>query len=223
MFVFRPFFAVFSRRCKLAAASAGSVPPAAQRMDSCSPAAATRACARRLLQAYEELRIPVDAMPERAWGLWSAVSMLGQVPAEIDTLMRGIDWRAAFATGGGNTLTSRKQDDREFLVRFRSDPERQFFACRVTDPGQRSTRRFRLETLRSPQSMISTSCRRISRCAADLETARVVLERGDMASRCGASMSAPGVRAVEVDGRLWGRRIVENLSTMCEVDGVSIS
>ena len=116
-----------------------------------------------------------------------------------------------------NTLNfRRKQDDREFLVRFPLGIQSgNFRVPRGLIQGQRLTQTLRLETL--PVATVDdfdelpTPFRAV---AADLETGeRVVLERGDLTSAMRASMSAPGVFApVEVDGRLLvDGGIVENL------------
>ncbi len=132
--------------------------------------------------------------------------------------MRGIDWNAVFRDRPArNTLNfRRKQDDREFLVRFPLGIQGGSFRVpRGLIQGQRLTQTLRIETM--PVAAVEdfddlpTPFRAV---AADLETgARVVLERGDLTSTMRASMSAPGVFApVEIDGRLLvDGGIVENL------------
>jgi NTE family protein len=74
-----------------------------------------------VLQALEELRIPVDAIAGTSMGaVVGGLYASGMTADEIDALMRGIDWNAAFRDRPArNTLNfRRKQDDREFLVRF---------------------------------------------------------------------------------------------------------
>ena len=72
-------------------------------------------------RALEELRIPVDAIAGTSMGaVVGGLYASGITADEIDALMRGIDWNAAFRDRPArNTLNfRRKQDDREFLVRF---------------------------------------------------------------------------------------------------------
>jgi predicted acylesterase/phospholipase RssA len=69
---------------------------------------------------------------------------------EIDALMRGLDWSAAFRDRPArNTLNfRRKQDDREFLVRFPLGIKGGSFRVpRGLIQGQRLTQTLRLETL----------------------------------------------------------------------------
>jgi NTE family protein len=172
-----------------------------------------------VLEALEELRIPVDAIAGTSMGaVVGGLYASGMTPAEIDALLRGMDWSSAFRDRPArNTLNfRRKQDDREFLVRFPLGVQGGSFRVpRGLIQGQRLTQTLRLETL--PVAAIEdfdklpTPFRAV---AADLETgARVVLGSGDLTSAMRASMSAPGVFApVEVDGRLLvDGGIVENL------------
>jgi NTE family protein len=172
-----------------------------------------------VLRALEEMRIPVDAVAGTSMGaVVGGLYASGMTAAQIEELMRGIDWSSAFRDRPArNTLNfRRKQDDREFLVRFPLGISGGSFRVpRGLIQGQRLTQTLRLETL--PVAAVDdfdelpTPFRAV---AADLETgARVVLERGDLTSAMRASMSAPGVFApVEVDGRLLvDGGIVENL------------
>jgi NTE family protein len=172
-----------------------------------------------VLKALEELRIPVDAIAGTSMGaVVGGLYASGMTAAEIDALMRSIDWGAAFRDRPArNTLNfRRKQDDREFLVRFPLGIQGGSIRVpRGLIQGQRLTQTLRIETL--PVAAIEdfdelpTPFRAV---AADLETGeRVVLERGDLTAAMRASMSAPGVFApVEVDGRLLvDGGIVENL------------
>jgi NTE family protein len=172
-----------------------------------------------VLQALEELRIPVDAIAGTSMGaVVGGLYASGMTADEIDALMRGIDWNAAFRDRPArNTLNfRRKQDDREFLVRFPLGISGGSFRVpRGLIQGQRLTQTLRLETM--PVAAVEnfdelpTPFRAV---AADLETgARIVLAGGDLTSAMRASMSAPGVFApVDVDGRLLvDGGIVENL------------
>ena len=172
-----------------------------------------------VLKALEELHVPVDAIAGTSMGaVVGGLYASGMTAAEIDTLMRGIDWSAVFRDRPArNTLNyRRKQDDREFLVRFPLGLQGGSFRVpRGLIQGQRLTQALRIETM--PVAAVEdfddlpTPFRAV---AADLETgARVVLDHGDLTSTMRASMSAPGVFApVEIDGRLLvDGGIVENL------------
>ncbi|HWN07094.1 MAG TPA: patatin-like phospholipase family protein, partial [Steroidobacteraceae bacterium] len=172
-----------------------------------------------VLQALEELRIPVDAIAGTSMGaVVGGLYASGMTADEIETLMRGIDWGVAFRDRPArHTLNfRRKQDDREFLVRFPLGIQSGSFRVpRGLIQGQRLTQTLRLETM--PVAAVEnfdelpTPFRAV---AADLETgARIVLAGGDLTAAMRASMSAPGVFApVEVDGRLLvDGGIVENL------------
>ncbi len=221
MFRFSAIFCCFLAALQAGAASAAdAVPPARPRIGLVLSGGGARGLAHvGVLQALEELRIPVDAIAGTSMGaVVGGLYASGKSPAEIDTLMRGIDWSAAFRDRPArNTLNfRRKQDDREFLVRFPLGIQSgNFRVPRGLIQGQRLTQTLRLETL--PVATVDdfdelpTPFRAV---AADLETGeRVVLERGDLTSAMRASMSAPGVFApVEVDGRLLvDGGIVENL------------
>jgi NTE family protein len=172
-----------------------------------------------VLQALEELRVPVDAIAGTSMGaVVGGLYASGMTAAEIDALMRGMDWGAAFRDRPArNTLNyRRKQDDREFLVRFPLGIQGGSFRVpRGLIQGQRLTQTLRIETM--PVAAIEDFDRLptpFRAVAADLETgARVVLGDGDLTSAMRASMSAPGVFApVEIDGRLLvDGGIVENL------------
>ena len=74
------------------------------------PAARSRNCVSRSMRS-----------PAPAWARWSAAYMPpGMTAAEIEELMRGIDWSEAFRDRhrAQHLNFRRKQDDREFLVRF---------------------------------------------------------------------------------------------------------
>lgn len=172
-----------------------------------------------VLEALEEQRIPIDAIAGTSMGaVVGGLYASGMTPSAIDELLRNMDWSVAFRDRPArNTLNfRRKQDDREFLVRFPLGIQSGSFRVpRGLIQGQRLTQTLRLETL--PVAAIEDFDRLptpFRAVAADLETgARVVLGSGDLTSAMRASMSAPGVFApVEVDGRLLvDGGIVENL------------
>ncbi len=172
-----------------------------------------------VLQALEELRVPVDAIAGTSMGaVVGGLYASGMTASEIDEMMRSMDWGAAFRDRPKRSTLNfrRKQDDREFLVRLPLGIQGGSIRVpRGLIQGQRLTQILRVETM--PVAAVEdfdelpTPFRAV---AADLETGeRVVLERGDLTSAMRASMSAPGVFApVEVDGRLLvDGGIVENL------------
>ena len=172
-----------------------------------------------VLQALEELRVPVDAIAGTSMGaVVGGLYASGMTASEIDEMMRSIDWSAAFRDRPARSTLNfrRKQDDREFLVRLPLGMQGGSIRVpRGLIQGQRLTQTLRIETM--PVAAVEdfdelpTPFRAV---AADLETGeRVVLERGDLTSAMRASMSTPGVFApVEVDGRLLvDGGIVENL------------
>jgi len=172
-----------------------------------------------VLQALEEQRVPIDAIAGTSMGaVVGGLYASGKTAAQIDKFMRGIEWNTAFRNRPARDTLNfrRKQDDREFLVRFPLGIQSgNFRVPRGLIQGQRLTQTLRLETL--PVASIQdfdelpTPFRAV---AADLETGeRVVLESGDLTSAMRASMSAPGVFApIEIDGRLLvDGGLVENL------------
>jgi NTE family protein len=172
-----------------------------------------------VLTALDELKIPVDAIAGTSMGaVVGGLYASGMTPAEIDKLMRDMDWSAAFRDRPArNTLNfRRKEDDREFLVRLPLGLQGGSFRVpRGLIQGQRLTQTLRLETL--PVAAIEDFDRLptpFRAVAADLETgARVIRGNGDLTSAMRASMSTPGVfEPVEIDGRLLvDGGLVENL------------
>ena len=172
-----------------------------------------------VLQALEEQRIPVDAIVGTSMGaVVGGLYASGKSAAQIGKFMRGINWSIAFRDRPARDTLNfrRKQDDREFLVRFPLGIQSgNFRVPRGLIQGQRLTQTLRLESLPAASigdfDELPIPFRAI---AADLETGeRVVLDSGDLTSAMRASISAPGVFApVEVDGRLLvDGGLVENL------------
>src|SRR4029453_6879133 len=153
MFRFSAIFCCFLAALQAGAASAAdAVPPARPRIGLVLSGGGARGLAHvGVLQALEELRIPVDAIAGTSMGaVVGGLYASGKSPAEIDTLMRGIDWSAAFRDRPApNPLNfRRKQDDREFLVRFPLGIQSgNFRVPRGLIQGQRLTQTLRLETL----------------------------------------------------------------------------
>jgi NTE family protein len=172
-----------------------------------------------VLRALEAQRVPIDAIAGSSMGaVVGGLYAAGMTPADIDAMMRTLDWNAAFRDRPPRNILNfrRKQDDQEFLVRFPLGIKSGSFRVpRGLIQGQRLTQILRRETVEvagiDDFDDLPTPFRAV---AADLETGeRIVLQRGDLASAMRASMSAPGVFApTEVDGRLLvDGGLVENL------------
>lgn len=172
-----------------------------------------------VLKVLDEMRIPVDAIAGTSMGaVIGGLYASGMSAAEVEALMRSLDWNAAFQDRPPRADLSfrRKQDDREFLVRFPIGVK----ARKLRVPlgliqGQKLTQILRRETIAvagvDDFDRLPTRFRAV---ATDLESGeRRVLAGGDLTSALRASMSAPGVFApVEIDGRLLvDGGLVENL------------
>ena len=136
-----------------------------------------------VLQALEELHIPIDAIAGTSMGaVVGGLYASGMTADEIDKFMRGIDWNAAFRDRPARSTLNfrRKQDDREFLVRFPLGIQGgNFRVPRGLIQGQRLTQTLRLRDAAGRRGRdfdeLPTPFRAI---AADLETGeRIVLER----------------------------------------------
>lgn len=172
-----------------------------------------------VLKVLEEQRVPIDAIAGTSMGaVIGGLYASGMTSAEIEALVRTLNWNSAFRDRPprGDMNFRRKQDDREFLVRFPLGVKSGSFRVpRGLIQGQRLTQILRRETIAvagiDDFDRLPTRFRAI---ATDLETGeRKVLARGDLAEALRASMSAPGVFApVELDGRLLvDGGLVENL------------
>ncbi|MGH8249344.1 MAG: patatin-like phospholipase family protein [Steroidobacteraceae bacterium] len=172
-----------------------------------------------VLRALEAQHVPIDAIAGSSMGaVVGGLYAAGMTPAEIDALMRTLDWNAAFRDRPPRNILNfrRKQDDQEFLVRFPIGIKGGSFRVpRGLIQGQRLTQILRRETVGvagiDDFDDLPTPFRAV---AADLETGeRIVLGQGDLTAAMRASMSAPGVFApVEIDSRLLvDGGLVENL------------
>ncbi|MBX3702601.1 MAG: patatin-like phospholipase family protein [Steroidobacteraceae bacterium] len=172
-----------------------------------------------VLKVLEEQRVPIDAIAGTSMGaVIGGLYASGMTPAQIETLVGTLDWYEAFRDRSPRRDKNfrRKQDDREFLVRFplgvKSGDLR---VPRGLIQGQKLTQVLRRETIAvagiSDFDRLPTPFRAV---ATDLETGeRRVLAGGDLTEALRASMSAPGVFApIEVGGRLLvDGGLVENL------------
>ncbi|MGQ0428380.1 MAG: patatin-like phospholipase family protein [Gammaproteobacteria bacterium] len=172
-----------------------------------------------VLKALEEQRVPIDAIAGTSMGaVIGGLYAAGRSPAEIEALVSTLDWNDAFRDRSPRRDMNfrRKQDDREFLVRFPLGVKGgEFRVPRGLIQGQKLTQILRRETIAvagiDDFDRLPTRLRAV---ATDLETGeRKVLDRGDLTQALRASMSAPGVFApVELDGRLLvDGGLVENL------------
>ncbi len=172
-----------------------------------------------VLKVLEEQRVPIDAIAGTSMGaVIGGLYASGMTAAEIEALVRTLDWNEAFRDRPprGDLNFRRKQDDREFLVRFPLGVKGgDFRVPRGLIQGQRLTQILRRQTIAvagiDDFNRLPTPFRAV---ATDLETGeRKVLAGGDLTEALRASMSAPGVFApVELDGRLLvDGGLVENL------------
>ncbi len=172
-----------------------------------------------VLRVLEQMRIPVDAIAGTSMGaVVGGLYASGMSAAEIEDLAIRTDWNDAFRDRSprANLSFRRKQDDREFLVRFPLGVKSgEFRVPRGLIQGQKLAQILRREML--AVAGIDDFDRLPSRfraVATDLETGeRRVLGSGDLTEAVRASMSAPGVLApVEVEGKLLvDGGLVENL------------
>ncbi|WP_129776802.1 patatin-like phospholipase family protein [Peristeroidobacter soli] len=172
-----------------------------------------------VLKVLDELRIPVDAIAGTSMGaVVGGLYASGMPVADIEKLLSSVNWEDAFKDRPPREELGfrRKQDDREFLVRY---------ALGVTDKGFVLPRGLvqgqKLEQVLRSASLPVAAVQHFDRLpipfravATDLETGEaVIMDSGDLVTAMRASMSAPGVFApVERDGKLLvDGGITENL------------
>lgn len=162
-----------------------------------------------VLKVLDEMRIPIDAIAGTSMGaVVGGLYASGMPIADIEKLLRSVNWEDAFKDRPPREELGfrRKQDDREFLVRY---------ALGVTDKGFVLPRGLvqgqKLEQVLRGASLPVAGVQSFDRLpipfravATDLETGEaVVMDSGDLVTAMRASMSAPGVFApVERDGKL---------------------
>jgi NTE family protein len=162
-----------------------------------------------VLKVIEELRIPIDAVAGTSMGAGvGGLYASGMSAAEVEHLLKSVDWQDSFSDRPPRRDLGfrRKQDDRNFLVRYglgiKSDG---FKLPKGLVQGQKLAQILRGATL--PVAEISNFDRLpvpFRAVATDLETgAPVVMGNGDLVTAMRASMSAPGVfLPTERDGRM---------------------
>jgi NTE family protein len=172
-----------------------------------------------VLKVLDEMRVPIDAIAGTSMGaVVGGLYASGMTAVEIETLMRSVNWQDAFQDRPPRAELGfrRKQDDRNFLVRY---------ALGVRDEGfvlpQGLVQGQKLEQVLRQAALPVAEIRDFNRLpipfravATDLETGEAVfMDSGDLVTAMRASMSAPGVFApAQRDGRLLvDGGLVENL------------
>jgi len=162
-----------------------------------------------VLKVLDEMHIPIDAVAGTSMGaLIGGLYASGMKPAEIEHLVQSLDWQGAFRDRPPRTVLGfrRKQDDRNFLVRYSLGVSSEGFELPTgLVQGQKQTQLLREATL--PVADITDFDQLpipFRAVATDLETGKeVVMGSGDLVTAMRASMSAPGVfTPVELNGRL---------------------
>jgi len=163
-----------------------------------------------VLKVLDEMHVPVDAIAGTSMGaVVGGLYASGMTGAEIETLIRSLNWQDAFRDRPPREELGfrRKQDERNFLVRFALGVKKD--KGLVLPPGlvQGQT----LEQVLRNAALPVAETQRFDRLpipfraiATDLETGqRVVMDSGDLVTAMRASMSAPGVFApAQREGRL---------------------
>jgi len=165
-----------------------------------------------VLKVIDEMRVPIDAIAGTSMGaVVGGLYASGMTGAEIETLIRSLNWQESFKDRPPREELGfrRKQDDRNFLVRY---------ALGVTDEGFVMPRGLvqgqKLEQVLRSSTLPVAEIRDFDRLpipfraiATDLETGEeVIMGSGDLVSAMRASISAPGVFAPAQRG---GRMLVD--------------
>ena len=172
-----------------------------------------------VLRVIDEMKIPIDAIAGTSMGaVVGGLYASGMSADEIEKLITSVNWQDAFQDRPPRAQLGyrRKQDDRNFLVRYalgvRSDG---FVYPRGLVQGQKLEQVLRNAAI--PVADVQDFDRLpipFRAIATDLETGQLVLmSSGDLVTALRASMSAPGVFAPATrDGRLLiDGGIAENL------------
>jgi NTE family protein len=162
-----------------------------------------------VLKVLRELRVPIDCIAGTSVGaIVGGLYASGMDAGEIESVVRSLDWQDAFRDRPSRRELAfrRKQDDRNFLVRFPLGLKHgHILLPKGLVQGQKLQQMLRALTLpvsdRERFDQLPTPFRAV---ATNLESGRgVLMDRGDLAAAMRASMSAPGVFApVERDGAL---------------------
>lgn len=162
-----------------------------------------------VLKVLEEMQVPVDAIAGTSMGaIVGGLYASGMSAADIEELIRSLHWADAFQDRPPREDLGfrRKQDDRNFLVRYALGLTKDGFVLpRGLIQGQK------LEQVLRDAALPVAGVRHFDQLpipfraiATDLETGEeVVMDSGDLVTAMRASMSAPGVFApVQRGGRL---------------------
>ncbi len=162
-----------------------------------------------VLKVLEELEVPIDCIAGTSMGaVVGGLYASGMRAGQIESMMRTVDWQDAFTDSPPrrDLAFRRKEDDRNFLVRFPLGlTHKKFLLPKGLIQGEKLQQTLRAMTLPygdvASFDSLPTPFRAV---ATDLESGEgVVLDRGDLALSMRASMSAPGVFApVQIGGRL---------------------
>src|SRR5687768_4033652 len=172
-----------------------------------------------VLKVLDEMRIPIDAIAGTSMGaVVGGMYASGMPVPDIEKLLSSVNWEDAFRDRPPREELGfrRKQDDREFLVRYALGlTDKGFVLPRGLVQGQKLEQVLRTASLpvASVQDFDSLPIP-FRAVATDLETGEAaILDSGDLVTAMRASMSAPGVFApAERDGRmLVDGGLVENL------------
>ncbi len=162
-----------------------------------------------VLKVLEDLKVPVDCIAGTSVGaIVGGLYASGMDAHEIESVVRSLDWQGAFRDRPSrrDLAFRRKQDDRNFLVRFPLGLRHgQVLLPKGFVQGQKLQQMLRAMTLQvSDRPRFDDLPTPFRAVATDLETGRgVLMDQGDLATAMRASMSAPGVFApVERDGAL---------------------
>jgi NTE family protein len=173
-----------------------------------------------VLKVLDEMHVPVDAIAGTSMGaVVGGLYASGMSGADIEKLIRSLNWQDAFRDRPPREELGfrRKQDERNFLVRFALGVKKD--KGLVLPPGlvQGQT----LEQVLRNAALPVAEIHRFDQLpipfraiATDLETGQaVVMDSGDLVTAMRASMSAPGVFApAQREGRLLvDGGLVENL------------
>jgi len=172
-----------------------------------------------VLKVLEDMRIPIDAVAGTSMGaVVGGLYASGMSARDIEKLMSSVNWQDAFQDRPPRAELGyrRKQDDRNFLVRYALGVGKDgFMTPRGLVQGQKLEQVLRRAAL--PVADVKDFDRLpipFRAIATDLETgARVLMNSGDLVTAMRASMSAPGVFApAQRNGRLLvDGGLVENL------------
>jgi len=162
-----------------------------------------------VLKVLESLHVPIDAIAGTSMGaVVGGLYASGMSAEEIERLVSSVDWQDAMQDRPPRAELNfrRKQDDRNFLVRYalgvNSDG---FLLPKGLIQGQKLAQILRTATIPVADvkdfDQLPVPFRAL---ATDLESgSRVILKSGDLVTAMRASMSAPGVfTPTQLDGRL---------------------